>query len=129
MKVVSQTLFTVFKAFERFSSLALFLVVTKRGYGGSASFVLYCNSAVIVCIIFHTDTRKDLCFLQYRYGQCSSPSPMLATKSGCCCAVPSMDAPGTAWGAGCEPCPVMTDPEYKKLCRHGEGMDHNGAGE
>ena len=40
MKVVSQTLFTVSKAFERFSSLALFLVVTKWGYGGSASFVL-----------------------------------------------------------------------------------------
>ncbi|WAR00910.1 FBN1-like protein [Mya arenaria] len=72
------------------------------------------------------DTRKDLCFLHYSRGVCSSPSPMIVTKSTCCCMVDSMDAPGIAWGAGCEPCPSMADLEFKTLCKHGSGTDFNG---
>ncbi|XP_052281301.1 fibrillin-2-like [Dreissena polymorpha] len=72
------------------------------------------------------DRRKDSCFLRYSRGQCSNPSPMLVTKSTCCCMVDSMEAPGIAWGVACEPCPSMSDPEFKTLCKHGSGTDHDG---
>lgn len=75
-----------------------------------------------------SDTKKDLCFMEYRRGVCSSPSGMLATKSQCCCMIDSMNASGIAWGRECEPCPSMSDPGYKELCPNGPGIDHNGGG-
>ena len=73
-----------------------------------------------------TDTKQDLCYMMYRNGQCSKPSRILATKSQCCCMVDTMDAPGIAWGAMCEPCPSMADPKYKELCPNGKYIDFNG---
>ena len=84
--------------------------------------------SVVIQYLCLPDTRRDLCFMQYRQNQCSSPSRMLVTKSMCCCSVDSMDAPGIAWGRECEPCPSMSDPNFKILCPHGPGIDHNGGG-
>ena len=81
-----------------------------------------------VLIIYILDTHRDLCFMKYQRGTCSEPSTLLATKSQCCCMVDSMDAPGIAWGAQCEPCPSMRDSQYKILCPNGPGMDHDGGG-
>ncbi|KAL3865813.1 hypothetical protein ACJMK2_043163, partial [Sinanodonta woodiana] len=72
------------------------------------------------------DTRRDLCYMDYRNGVCGSPSRVLVTKSTCCCTVDSMEAVGIAWGRDCEPCPSMSDTQYKVLCPHGPDRDHNG---
>uniref|UniRef100_A0A8D8X304 Fibrillin-2 n=1 Tax=Cacopsylla melanoneura TaxID=428564 RepID=A0A8D8X304_9HEMI len=67
------------------------------------------------------DIRRDLCYGQYKEGQCSSPSSTPVTKSSCCCT-----GGGTAWGTPCLPCPGMGSTEFNTLCPHGTGMTYSG---
>lgn len=61
------------------------------------------------------DMRKDLCFLNYDGGECSTPMTESQSKKVCCCSM------GQAWGP-CETCPRHGTSRYtcinynKKLC-------------
>lgn len=83
---------------------------------------------IYVCINLNVsqflDTRRDLCYAQYKEGQCSSPSSSPLTKSSCCCT-----GGGMAWGTPCLPCPDMGGAEFQTLCPHGAGMTYSGDGE
>ncbi|XP_026682342.1 fibrillin-2-like [Diaphorina citri] len=71
------------------------------------------------------DTRRDLCYSQYKEGQCSYPSTAPVTKSSCCC-TGSGGTGGMAWGTPCLPCPPMGSAEFNTLCPHGAGMTYSG---
>ncbi|XP_046415905.1 fibrillin-2-like isoform X1 [Neodiprion fabricii] len=71
------------------------------------------------------DTRRDLCYSQYRDGQCSNPTSTAVTRSSCCCCTVILGQP-MAWGSNCQPCPVPGTSEFDALCPHGSGMTYNG---
>ncbi|KAL1454134.1 hypothetical protein WDU94_010415 [Cyamophila willieti] len=71
------------------------------------------------------DTRRDLCYSQYKEGQCISPSSTPVTKSSCCCTGHGQGG-GMAWGTPCLPCPPMGSAEFNTLCPHGTGMTYSG---
>lgn len=51
------------------------------------------------------DMRKDLCFLNYDRGECTTPMTESQSKKVCCCSM------GQAWGP-CEPCPSQGTSRY-----------------
>lgn len=51
------------------------------------------------------DMRKDLCFLNYDRGECTTPMTESQSKKVCCCSM------GQAWGP-CEPCPSHGTSRY-----------------
>ncbi|XP_043673250.1 fibrillin-2-like isoform X2 [Vespula pensylvanica] len=71
------------------------------------------------------DTRRDLCYSQYRDGQCSNPTSTAVTKSSCCCCTIILGQP-MGWGSTCQPCPLPGTSEFDSLCPHGAGMTYNG---
>ncbi|XP_069699509.1 fibrillin-2-like isoform X2 [Periplaneta americana] len=71
------------------------------------------------------DTRRDLCYSQYRDGQCLNPTAMAVTKSSCCCCTVITGQP-MGWGTPCQPCPPQGSFEFESLCPHGAGMTFNG---
>ena len=73
------------------------------------------------------DTRRDLCYSQYRDGQCLNPTAMPVTKSSCCCCTVITGQP-MGWGTPCQPCPPQDSSEFQTLCPHGAGMTFNGDG-
>lgn len=73
------------------------------------------------------DTRRDLCYSQYRDGQCSNPTSTAVTKSSCCCCTVILGQP-LGWGSNCQACPISNTPEFESLCPHGAGMTYNGDG-
>lgn len=78
--------------------------------------------------IYHIlDTRRDLCYSQFRDGQCSNPTSTAVTKSSCCCCTVILGQP-LGWGSNCEPCPMLGSEEFDALCPHGAGMTYNGDG-
>lgn len=79
-------------------------------------------------ILRWSDTRRDLCYSQYRDGQCSNPTSTAVTKSSCCCCTVILGQP-LGWGSTCQPCPLPDTPEFEALCPHGAGMTYNGDGE
>ena len=74
-----------------------------------------------------SDTRRDLCYSQYRDGQCSNPTSTAVTKSSCCCCTVILGQP-MGWGSTCQPCPLPDTTEFEALCPHGAGMTYNGDG-
>ena len=48
-----------------------------------------------VCV----DSRRGVCWLSIRLGQCEDEISMEVTQSECCSTI------GKAWGSPCEPCP------------------------
>lgn len=74
-----------------------------------------------------SDTRRDLCYSQYRDGQCSNPTSTAVTKSSCCCCTVILGQP-MGWGSTCQPCPLPDSSEFEALCPHGAGMTYNGDG-
>lgn len=63
------------------------------------------------------DTRQEICFLDYRHGQCTSPIEGHFSKSLCCCSV------GRAWGSDkCELCPKLGTQAHTELCPRGDGF-------
>lgn len=78
------------------------------------------------CFLNPSDSKKDLCYSEWRDGQCLMPSSRPMAKSDCCC----VGFPGqrAGWGTPCQPCPMHGSLEYNILCPHGPGMNHNGDG-
>nr|CAD7591983.1 unnamed protein product [Timema genevievae] len=74
------------------------------------------------------DSRKDLCYSQFRDGQCLNPTSMPVTKSSCCCCTVILGQP-MGWGTPCQACPMQGSEEFQALCPHGPGMTYNGDGE
>lgn len=74
-----------------------------------------------------SDTKRDLCYSQYKDGQCSNPASTAVTKSSCCCCTVILGKP-MAWGTNCQPCPLPGSTEFDNLCPHGAGMTYNGDG-
>lgn len=66
------------------------------------------------------DTRRDLCYQEYRDGQCINPSSSAVTKSSCCCCTIITGKP-MAWGQTCHPCPMPGTTDFELLCPHGAG--------
>ncbi|KAL5004007.1 hypothetical protein ScPMuIL_017463 [Solemya velum] len=56
------------------------------------------------------DTRKEVCYQDYRRGACHHPLMGVHTKTMCCCTL------GRGWGPNCFPCPSKTSEEYTELC-------------
>nr|CAD7423795.1 unnamed protein product [Timema monikensis] len=71
------------------------------------------------------DSRKDLCYSQFRDGQCLNPTSMPVTKSSCCCCTVILGQP-MGWGTPCQACPMQGSEEFQALCPHGPGMTYNG---
>ncbi|PNF34940.1 hypothetical protein B7P43_G01404 [Cryptotermes secundus] len=71
------------------------------------------------------DTRRDLCYSQYRDGQCLNPTAIPVTKSSCCCCTVITGQP-MGWGTPCQPCPPQGSFEFQSLCPHGAGMTFSG---
>ncbi|XP_003250904.3 fibrillin-2 [Apis mellifera] len=71
------------------------------------------------------ETRRDLCYSQYRDGQCSNPTSTAVTKSSCCCCTVILGQP-MGWGTPCQPCPLPNTNEFDALCPHGAGMTYSG---
>ncbi|XP_065169457.1 fibrillin-2-like [Atheta coriaria] len=71
------------------------------------------------------DTRRDLCYQQYRDGQCQNPSSIAVTKSSCCCCTIISGQP-MGWGTTCQPCPMPGSTEFDQLCPHGSGQTFDG---
>lgn len=78
-------------------------------------------------ILRWSDTRRDLCYSQYRDGQCSNPTSIAVTKSSCCCCTVILGQP-LGWGSTCQACPLPGTREFEVLCPHGAGMTYNGDG-
>lgn len=72
---------------------------------------------------FCLDSTSDLCYEEYRSGQCYKPSQFAVSKSSCCCI--SADN-FRAWGTQCTPCPLYGSVDYKQLCPHGIGITFTG---
>lgn len=66
------------------------------------------------------DIRKDLCYQQYKDGQCLNPSTTAVTKSTCCCCSIVTGQP-MGWGTSCQPCPMPGSSDFDALCPHGPG--------
>ncbi|XP_050313522.1 fibrillin-2-like [Anthonomus grandis grandis] len=71
------------------------------------------------------DTRRDLCYQEYRDGQCINPSTTAVTKSSCCCCTIITGKP-MAWGQTCQPCPMPGTTDFELLCPHGPGSTFDG---
>ncbi|KAG8223124.1 hypothetical protein J437_LFUL000545 [Ladona fulva] len=71
------------------------------------------------------DSRRDLCYAQYKDGQCSNPASTPVPKSSCCCCTIILGQP-MGWGTPCQACPVIGTSEFDALCPHGPGMTYNG---
>lgn len=71
------------------------------------------------------DMRRDLCYAQYKDGQCFNPSTNAVTRSMCCCCSIVFGQP-MGWGTTCQPCPQPGTPQFHQLCPHGAGMTYNG---
>ncbi|KAF7284743.1 hypothetical protein GWI33_021612 [Rhynchophorus ferrugineus] len=71
------------------------------------------------------DTRRDLCYQEYRDGQCINPSTTAVTKSSCCCCTIISGKP-MAWGQNCQPCPMPGTTDFDLLCPHGPGSTFDG---
>jgi hypothetical protein len=88
---------------------------------------IYENSEMKMYMYVCTDTRRDLCYSQYRDGQCLNPTAIPVTKSSCCCCTVITGQP-MGWGTPCQPCPPQGSLEFQSLCPHGAGMTFNGDG-
>lgn len=75
----------------------------------------------------NADSRRDVCYAQFRDGQCLNPSTSLVTKSSCCCCTVSLGQP-MGWGTPCQPCPLPDSEEFEQLCPFGSGKTHSGDG-
>ncbi|KAJ8963502.1 hypothetical protein NQ314_005581 [Rhamnusium bicolor] len=71
------------------------------------------------------DTRRDLCYQEYRDGLCFNPSTTAVTKSSCCCCTIISGKP-MGWGTGCQPCPMPGSTDFDLLCPHGPGSTFDG---
>lgn len=71
------------------------------------------------------ETRTELCYSQYRDGQCFNPASMAVTKSSCCCCTIILGQP-MGWGSTCQACPLPGSAEFNSLCPHGSGVTFSG---
>lgn len=71
------------------------------------------------------ETRRDLCYQQYKDGQCFNPSLTAVTKSTCCCCTVVTGQP-MGWGTNCQPCPMPGTTDFDLLCPHGPGSTFDG---
>ncbi|GJQ88324.1 hypothetical protein Trydic_g3801 [Trypoxylus dichotomus] len=71
------------------------------------------------------DTRRDLCYQQYKDGQCLNPSTIAVTKSSCCCCTVITGQP-MGWGTTCQPCPMPGTADFDQLCPFGPGSSFDG---
>lgn len=72
------------------------------------------------------DNSKDLCYSQFKDGQCYNPMSNPVTKSSCCCSGSHYQNFG--WGTPCRQCPIFGSHDYLQLCPHGPGMSYSGVG-
>ncbi|XP_077988929.1 fibrillin-1-like isoform X2 [Glandiceps talaboti] len=67
------------------------------------------------------ESRKENCYTIVD-NQCQMPSPMLVTKSTCCCSMVAMDV-DMGWGNPCGRCAAKNSLEFEQLCKNGMGKD------
>lgn len=79
----------------------------------------------ILLLLIFTDNRRDLCYSQYKDGQCLNPTSVAVTKSSCCCCTIITGHP-MGWGTTCQACPIPGTQEFEVLCPHGPGITFNG---
>ncbi|XP_077989136.1 fibrillin-1-like isoform X2 [Glandiceps talaboti] len=67
------------------------------------------------------ESRKENCYTIVD-NHCQMPSPMLVTKSTCCCSMVAMDV-DMGWGNPCGRCAAKNSLEFEQLCKNGMGKD------